>query len=469
MKYVLPILAIFSMIFFSCKKDSFITTGDARILTADTVHFDTIFTSKGSITQVFKIFNQNDQKLKISEISLGGGSSSFFTININGTPGPALTNLEIEANDSIYIFTSVLIDPNSETLPFLVRDSILISYNGNKNYVQLTAYGQNAHFLNKAEITENITWTADLPYVIQGGITVKENATLTVEEGVTIYFSANSPMLVEGTLRVAGQKHDTTRVRFLGDRRDLPYSQYPGSWPGIYFKANSKNNVLDYAIIKNAYQGIIAEGLSVTAQPKLTLNQCIIDNIIDAGILGIRTSITATNCLVSNAGGESSNNICLLYGGVYDFNHCTVASFGNNYVNHKNPVLNLSNYITDNTTLFSGSLDARFRNCIFWGEGGLVEDEVVVTKEGTHPFNAVFTNCLWKAKSDPENIVATNIIRNQSPSFDSTNTVRQYFDFRLKDDSPAFDNGIATGISEDLDGNSRPGGALPDIGAYERP
>ena len=66
----------------SCRKDAFITSQDTAVsISADTIHFDTLFTTTGSVTHYFKIFNDNDRRLKISEINLSGGSSSFFKIN----------------------------------------------------------------------------------------------------------------------------------------------------------------------------------------------------------------------------------------------------------------------------------------------------------------------------------------------------------------------------------------------------
>ena len=60
-------------ILFACKKESFITSSDARlIITEDTLHFDTVFTTTGSVTHTFKIINPNDQKIKIDQVSLGG-------------------------------------------------------------------------------------------------------------------------------------------------------------------------------------------------------------------------------------------------------------------------------------------------------------------------------------------------------------------------------------------------------------
>src|SRR5688500_2808937 len=88
----------------SCSKESFITGGEAEInLSEDSLYFDTLFTSTGSVTQYFKIYNENDRKLRISNISLSGGSSSYFKINADGFAGPEINDLEMEANDSLYV------------------------------------------------------------------------------------------------------------------------------------------------------------------------------------------------------------------------------------------------------------------------------------------------------------------------------------------------------------------------------
>ena len=133
--------------FFSCKKENFITSDDAQVsFSADTLKYDTVFTTTGSVSQSFKIFNNNDQKLRLSSVRLMGGSNSSFKINVDGFTGPAVSNVEIEANDSVYVFVSVTINPNANNIPFVIRDSIQISYNGVDRLVQLEAWGQNARF-----------------------------------------------------------------------------------------------------------------------------------------------------------------------------------------------------------------------------------------------------------------------------------------------------------------------------------
>lgn len=460
MKIVSLLLLSCCLLVLSCRKESFITSPDARVtITIDTLKYDTVFATAGSVTKTFKIVNENDQKLRISSVKLMGGNSSAYKINVDGTTGPEVTNLEIEANDSLYVFAQVNINPNATNLPFIVRDSIQISYNGTNRLVQLEAWGQNAHFLRNKQVLTNETWNNDLPYVILGYLYVDTNQTLTINKGCRIYVHADAPIIVEGTLQVNGLKDTADRVIFQGDRMDDPYKDYPASWPGIYFLGSSINNVLNYAIIKNGYQSIGVENPSTNANPKLTMNECIIDNAFDAGIIAVNSSIRATNSLVSNCG----KNVYLVGGGNYQFTHCTVVTYSSNFIQHKDPVLTVTNFSNNG----NANLDAVFRNCIFWGENGTVEDEVVVLKNGSTPFNVNFDHNLWKVQTAPANVTSTQIVNNIAPNFDSVNSSRNYYDFRLKTGSPAINKGINAGIVIDLDGKTRPVG-LPDLGCFEK-
>jgi len=401
--------------------------------------------------------------LRLTSVKLMGGSSSVYKINVDGTPGTQFNNIDIEANDSVHVFVQVNVNPNANNLPFIIRDSIQVSYNGNNRLVQLEAWGQNAHFFRNKTVSANETWNNDLPYVILGSLLINANQTLTINKGCRIYIHADAPIIVNGSLLVNGLKDTIDRVYFRGDRLDDPYKDYPASWPGIFFQANSKDNVFNYAVIKNAYQAIGIEDPSPNANPKLTLNECVIDNAYDAGIISLNSSIRARNCLVSNCG----KNILLAKGGDYQFTHCTIATYANSFIEHRDPVLFVSNYITVNNNPVTANLNALFRNCIFWGENGLVDNEVVVSKSGSGTFNVNFDYNLWKVQTTPANITSNQIINNQAPQFDSVNTNKNYYDFRLKAGSPAINKGVNTVITIDLDGKPRPVG-LPDLGCFEK-
>lgn len=463
MTKLLP-LSLLVLLFFSCRKEGFITSPGARVsLSADTLHFDTVFTTAGSVTQFFMVKNENDRKLLISSIRVMGGAGSVYHINADGTPGPEINNLELGANDSTYVFVNLRINPSAGALPFVVRDSVRIAYNGTEQFVQLEAWGQNAHFFRNKVISSPETWTNDLPYVILGSLQVTNTGSLQIEKGCRVFVHADAPLIIDGTLRVNGEKDSIDRVYFRGDRLDLPYADFPASWPGIFFSSTSRDNQFQYAVIKNAYQAIALQDPSVNANPKLVLNECIIENAYDAGILALNSAVQARNCLVSNCG----KNLVLVKGGQHLFEHCTIASYSNTYLIHKDPVLLLTNFVAVNNVPVTADLNATFRNCIFWGDNGTVENEVAVLKSGTGPFSVTFDHNLWKQTQEPSGINSISNLNNQAPMFDSINTSKNYYDFRLKAGSPLLDKGVSSSVLIDLDGKSRPVG-LPDLGCYEK-
>ena len=120
------------------------------------------------------------------------------------------------------------------------------------------------------------------------------------------------------------------KVSFTGDRLDDPYKNFPASWPGLFFRNSSRNNILQFTEIKNAYQAVVVLEPSNNTNPKLILQQCIIDNAYNAGLICSNTSVLVNNTLISNC----ANNINIELGGNYSFTHCTVASYSNNYILH---------------------------------------------------------------------------------------------------------------------------------------
>jgi hypothetical protein len=450
-----------------CRKDDFITSADAAlIIRADTLFFDTVFTSIGSVTKRFTLVNPNNQKLRISRIAIEA-SETPFSLNINGVAANTATNLDLLPQDSLYVFVKVSIDPGSSNLPFLVRDSIIINYNSNERKVHLQAYGRNARFINGGTILTNTTWDATLPWVLLRPVNVASGATLNIAAGTQIYSNANAALLVNGSLRCLGQPH--LPVIFRGNRLDEPFSTYPGSWPGILLDASSTNNLLQHTHILNAYQALVCVGQPQAVPAKVRLESCIIQNAYDLGLMGINTSIAASNCLIAQAGnngqpGTGGSNLILTGGGSYNFVHCTIATIANFFQNHRQPVVFLGNNYGGN----SAPLQVSFTNSIIHGEGGLPENEVLISRTAGFPFSIAFNHCLIKSKDPINNATLTNVLLNQPPLFDSINTQRQFYNFRLRSNSPALNAGTATGLSLDLAGLPRNVGTAPDLGCYER-
>ena len=169
MNFVKNLLSIifFTIVIFSCRKESFTSSAAAKLQSsADTLHFDTVFTTTGSVSQYVKIINNNNKGIRLSSVRLAGGGASPFKINVDGQPGPQVSDVEVLANDSVYIYVTISINPTAQNLSFIVRDSIELNYNGNRQWLQLDAFGQNAHFYRNRKITGNEVWNNDLPYVI---------------------------------------------------------------------------------------------------------------------------------------------------------------------------------------------------------------------------------------------------------------------------------------------------------------
>jgi hypothetical protein len=453
----------------SCKKEGFTTSADAALRTsADSLFFDTVFTSVGSVTQQIIVANANNQKLRISSIALGGGAASPFRINVNGSAGTSFSAVEMNADDSLYIFVNLTVNPSAANLPFLLKDSITLRWNGNTRTIKLEAYGQNARFLRNWRVTKDTTWTPERPFVLVNQLTVNPGATLTIQKGCKIYCNATAPFVVNGSLRCLGQKADADRIVFRGDRTDAAYKDLPGAWQGLIFGAGSTANLLQYTNILNAYQAILAGGGPNLSPAKLTLDACQITNAYDLGMYALNTSVVATNCLIAQCGnngepGAGGSNVILAGGGNYMFNHCTIATYANLYQNHKQPAV----FIT-NSGATPAALDARFSNTIIYGVGGMAEDELVVSRVAGPPFLVQLQQVIYKAKNAVTNASFVNAQLNVDPLFDSLNTSRQTYNFRLRSGSPAIDTAAASAATIDLDGNTRPAGRKPDLGCYER-
>jgi hypothetical protein len=144
-KYLLNILTLAVLFFslFSCEDEGYVNSPDAYLgFSADTIMFDTIFTTIGSTTQNLKIYNPYNENILISRIRVAGGDFSNFRLNINGEMTNETYDIEVPAKDSIFVFVEVTIDPNGQNLPMVVHDSIEFVTNANLQKIQLIAYGQ---------------------------------------------------------------------------------------------------------------------------------------------------------------------------------------------------------------------------------------------------------------------------------------------------------------------------------------
>lgn len=444
----------------ACRKDEIIDNNPNLKLqfSTDSILFDTVFTSVGSTSRVLKVFNYNKNSVLLSNVSLAGGASSAFKININGTPSSSLNNLKIKGNDSVYVFVKAFIDPNNSNSPFIVKDELKFSINGNEQKIPLLAYGQNAVYLNNTTINTNTTFTKDKPYIVYNYLIIKENATVTLNPGTNIYFHTGAKLFVSGSLKANGTLKDS--ITFSSDRLERIYNDEPGQWKGIHFLRPSFDNTLNYTAIKNALIGIRVDSLSNNSNPKLLLTNSTIKNHEVAGVLGYTASITALNNLMYNCG---QFLMIGLYGGDYNFYQNTLANYNYNFP-RKTPSVFLSDNLNDNSSKVSKNLKSTFVNNIIYGS---LNRELDFDKIGTGIYVNTFENNL--IKTDLQNLGSSNIY-NQDPLF--LNSRKE--EYKLINNSPAIGKGkdlssniyFGSFLSKDITQKTR---VFPSaLGCYEK-
>ncbi len=450
----------------SCETDTFNTDRDVRLsFSVDTLLFDTIFTTIGSTTKEFKVYNREKQSIKISEISLAGGDASSFRLNINGQEQNHAKDVEIRGRDSLFIFVEVTVDPLGQDAPMVIQDSIVFITNGNIQDIDLVAWGEDVNLINGEEI-QTTTWTSAKPYLVYNSMLVDTFQTLTIEAGTHIHFHNRSTLYVSGTLIVNGTLDDP--VIFQGDRLEEIYEDIPGQWGGLYFLNGSSNSIINYAEIKNAINGIHLGNLYTSSlPPDLTLSNTRIEHMNYAGISSIGATASVNNTVIADCG---FYGLVLTTGGDYEFYHTTICNFWN-YANRITPSVVLTNYYNINdTALFTGDLvRAEFGNCIIYGD--LATEIGIDRLEGVGAFNFLFDHCLIRADTEKVDLSDPATFKNLFINYDPRFVSVAEYNYQLDTLSGAKDIGaidIGNQFPLDILAQDRTVDAGPDLGAYER-
>ncbi len=469
-KHIALFFSFLSLLWFaSCKRDDdFLTDSSAKLtFSEDLISFDTIFTTISTSTRRLVVHNPYDKKINIKSIRLAT-ANSFFSLNVNGEPSNSVSNVEIDAKDSLFIFIKANINPNNQNNPLLISDSILFDINGNIQDVNVIACGQDAHFIVAdhhvtglpdykivAAEGQHVIWQNDKPYVIYGYAVVDSTASLAIQSGCKIYMHKNSGMWIYkgGNLKITGTKTDP--VVFQGDRREAWYADAAGQWDRIWINEGSVNNEINYAIIKNGFIGIQAETFDSPMGNKLILTNTVIKNMSGACLLTKRYDVDAANNVIYNAG---QYLVALTGGGNYNFTHNTLSNQWAS-TTRSTPSVFVSNYITTSDAIFVSNLQALFANNIITGN---LSEELQLDKNNAAGFNISFDHCIIKTSLNDPSFVGC--IRNVDPLFKSLTDE----DFRLTVNSPAINAGnpsYGTLYPIDILEYSRDGS--PDIGAFE--
>ncbi|CAM1361239.1 conserved hypothetical protein [Tenacibaculum sediminilitoris] len=494
MKNTLTILAlILSIIMMSCRKDFNTVPSYGKLqFSKDTVFLDTIFSNIGSATYNLKVYNKSSKTITIPEIKLENGNASNYRLNVDGLAGNSFNNIDILANDSIYVFIETTIDFNEITNP-LYTDKILFDNGENQQDVDLVTLVQDAHFIFPSknnsgietltidgEETEiqgrfltdaELTFTNEKPYVIYGYAAVPSNTTLIIEAGAKIHFHNNSGLIVDKEANFIANGTLEDKITFESDRLEHQFSEIPGQWGTIWIREGSYNNQLNHTQIKNAAVGLLVDGQN-TSSPTLTIKNTEIYNNTNYGILGRNTHIEGENLVIGSTGQSA---LACTFGGKYSFTHSTFANFWNNSIRQLPSVLvnNHITYLNDNNQEITETNDlvtANFINCIIEGNNNV---EFILDKIDGTTFNYMVENCLIKF-NDLNNSFTNNNelnfddsahyqnnILNGEPNFkDVTKS-----EFIIGENSNAINKAQPSAVTQDILGVSR--SSTLDIGAYQ--
>lgn len=446
-----------------CISDSFTTSpSDLLEFSESTVSFDTVFTEAGTPTARLKVYNRAKKGLSISRIAFREPTSRF-QLNVDGVSGTEFHDVEIRGGDSIFVFIECYIPEQPGNEPQLVTDQLDFLTNGVTQSVAVEAWGQNVKRLRGLEITEDMTLTADIPYVVYDSLAVAEGALLRIEPDVRLLFHDKARLSVRGRLEAVGEPGKMIQMR--GDRLDnvLPdvgYDILAGQWEGVRIGRESFGNRLEYVDMRSTVSGLRLDSCGVYDRPKLTVVNSWLHNSQNEVLTAPYCRTESYGVCYSDAGGA----VVRLTGGSHVMSQCTLA---NEYLFAipRQAILTLEHWKEDPDAIFPSDqppMEAEFGNCVIYGmasdidPGDLTGGNVFLRRcslraAGTDDVN--FLDCLWDC--DPLFL-----------------TVRQdyVFNYRVQPDSPVIGQGwpelVARQTLTDMTGAPRLANGAPTLGAY---
>lgn len=497
MKLLFKIIVFVSIIIFASCRDDFKfepSSGSELTFSKDTVYLDTIFTNIGSSTYNLKVYNKSNKDIKIPSIRLAKGESSNFRLMVDGMAGKNFENVELLANDSLFIFVETTVDIKQQTKgkEFLYTDEILFQSGSNQQKVNLVTLVKDAIFLypqkfqdgtyeylnindekiygffldeNDAINGNELEWNNEKPYVIYGYAAVPPNKTLTISEGSQIHFHRNSALLAYPNSQINASGSIENPIIFQGDRLEPSFENTEGQWDMILLGEKSKGS-LKNVLIKNATIGL---NINATTEA-INLENIQIYNCSNYGIVGYKANILGKNIVTNNIGKAA---LALTNGGNYDFTHCTFA----NYFSRQNQTaVSIDNGNGSNEF----ALQAHFKNSIIYGNTG--ESLLLYPAKETTNFNVKFENCLIKffntgnrfATTFPYDFFNTTYFNNCIIAKNSIENLPYFFntqknEMMITDKATSIINKgnqlFSQQIPQDILGKNRL--STPDLGAYQ--
>ena len=419
------LIAVLALLTACSDNDSFTTDRSHRLtFTTDTVRMDTLFATVPSATYTFWVHNQSGDGLRLRSVRLERSGQSGFRVNVDGSYlNPVVNNLEIRQGDSLRVFVEVTAFENASAEPQLVEDNLLFTLeSGVEQRVNLRTYSWNAEQWQTLDVTADQTIESTTPIVVYGGINVAKDAALTIKN-TTIYFHDGAGITVDGALTVENSLLRGDRLDHMFDY--LPYDRVSGQWKGITVKPHAVGCLLLDSELRNAMDGIVADTTTVV------LSGSAVHNCKGSGLW-------AHDCVVDIQYSTLSNTLkdCLtLLGCQATLDHVTLAQFyplsaNRGFALRFEPSEQVFSLTCSNTLVtgyaedvIEGEVDENskysFANCLLR----------TVVPEDTQFFKDV----IWEKKDDDIQGKKHFVL------VDEDNMI---YDFRLKEESPAYEKKI---------------------------
>lgn len=405
-RILLPLLLLGCLLAACSDNDSFSADrGNRLTFSADTVAMDTVFSTVGSSTYTFWVFNNSGDGIRLTSVRLKNGNQTGFRANVDGsyldnTMGSVVSDLEVRKGDSLRVFVELTAPENNRLDPQPVEDALVFTLeSGVVQTVVLSAHSWDATPVTDLHITADTLIESAKPIVVYGkGIQVDSGAVLTLRN-TTLYFHDGAGLNVGGSLHAEN-------VVMRGDRLDhmfnyLPYDRVSGQWRGLVFTRSSQGNTLTDTEIRNAMTAVLLEdSAAINAESqRLTMTRCVVHNASGGGVVAYNSHIGLYQCQLTN----TLDDCLAVYGGIVDVDHCTLAQFYPFSAN-RGAALRFTDHAPLTLTCANSIIT------------GYEDDEIMGERaDSVNAFNYKFSNCLLRTPAVDDDTVSFKQILWETP------------------------------------------------------